>query len=62
MLQQRLPLAVASLAILILFTDGVVKAADEKPAGNGCKSLPNFSALKSALDAATATETSGLNN
>src|SRR5437870_9562227 len=62
MLQKRLPLAVASLAILILFTDGVVKAADEKPAGNGCKSLPNFSALKSALDAATATETSGLNN
>jgi uncharacterized protein GlcG (DUF336 family) len=28
---------------------------------NGCKSLPGYSALKSALDAAVATETSGLN-
>ena len=62
MLQKRLPLAVASLAILILFTGDVVKAADEKSAGNSCKSLPNFSALKALLDAATATETSGLNN
>ena len=62
MLQKRLPLAVAILAIFVLFAGNVVKAADEKPAGNGCKSLPNFSALKSALDAATATETSGLNN
>src|SRR5881227_895428 len=62
MLQKRLPLAVAILAILILFTGDVVKAADEKPAGNSCKSLPNFSALKAALEAATATETSGLNN
>ena len=62
MLQKRLPLAVASLAIFVLFAGNVVKAADEKPAGNGCKSLPNFSALKAALDAATATETSGLNN
>src|SRR5438094_7608217 len=62
MLQKRLLLAVASLAIFILFAGNLVKAADEKPAGNGCKSLPNFSALKAALDAATATETSGLNN
>ncbi len=29
---------------------------------NGCGSLPGYGALKSALDAATATETSGLNN
>ena len=62
MLQKRLLLAVASLAIFILFAGNLVKAADEKPAGNGCKSLPNFSALKAALDAATATESSGLNN
>ena len=62
MLQKRLPLAVAILAIFVLFAGNVVKAADEKPAGNGCKSLPNSSALKAALDAATATETSGLNN
>ena len=62
MLQKRLPLAVAILAVFILFTGDVVKAADEKSAGNSCKSLPNFSALKALLDAATATETSGLNN
>src|SRR6266568_4773885 len=31
-------------------------------ASNGCDSLPNYGALKAALDAATATETSGLNN
>src|SRR5690242_1309134 len=31
-------------------------------AENGCGALPNFSALKSALDAATSAETSGLNN
>lgn len=29
---------------------------------NGCGSLPGYAALKSALDAATATEVSGLNN
>src|SRR5438105_8871347 len=62
MLQKRLPLAVAILAVFILFTGDVVKAADEKPAGNGCKSLPNFSALKAAIASATAAETSGLNN
>ena len=32
------------------------------PGLNGCGSLPNYNALKSALDSATATETSGLNN
>src|SRR5207253_2903804 len=53
MLQKRLLLAVASLAIFTLFAGNLVKAADEKPAGNGCKSLPSFSALKAALDAAT---------
>src|SRR6266516_4359314 len=30
--------------------------------GSACANLPNFSALKNALTAATATETSGLNN
>lgn len=32
------------------------------PHSNGCSSLPSYSALKTALSAATATETSGLNN
>jgi len=29
---------------------------------NGCRGLPDYNALKTALDSATATETSGLNN
>src|SRR5438046_2454339 len=62
MLQKRLPLAVAILAIFVLFPCNVSKYSDEKPACNGCKSLPNVIALKAALDSATATETSGLNN
>ncbi len=62
MLQKRLPLATSILAILVLFAGEVVKAADEKPAGNACKNLPNFNSLKAALEAATATESSGLNN
>ena len=62
MLQKRLPLATSILAILVLFGGEVVKAADEKPAGNACKNLPNFTSLKAALEAATATESSGLNN
>lgn len=31
-------------------------------AANGCQGLPGYNALKTALDSATATETSGLNN
>ena len=62
MSQKRSPLAAAILAVFILFAGQVVRAVDENPARNNCKSLPNFSALKTALEAATATETSGLNN
>src|SRR6266536_4057476 len=62
MLRKRLLLATSILAILVLFGGEVVKAADEKPAGNACKNLPNFTSLKAALEAATATESSGLNN
>ena len=62
MLQKRLPLATSILAILVLFAGEVAKAADEKPADNACKNLPNFSSLKAALEAATAAESSGLNN
>jgi uncharacterized protein GlcG (DUF336 family) len=40
----------------------LLNAADPKTAANDCKSLPGYAALKSALDAATAAETSGLNN
>jgi len=60
MSQKLSPLAAAILVVLILLAGEGVKAADAKP--DGCKSLPNFSALQAALAAATATETSGLNN
>jgi uncharacterized protein GlcG (DUF336 family) len=62
MFQKRLALAAAILAALVIATSGLTSAADEKPAGNACKSLPSFSTLKAALDAATAAEASGLNN
>ena len=62
MFQKRFPLAAAILATLIFLAGNVVKAADEKSVSNGCKNLPNFSALKAALESATSTETSGLNN
>src|SRR5262250_1403689 len=62
MLHTRLPFAAAVFAVLILFAGGAVTAAEEKPGGNACKGLPDFKALKAALEAATSTETSGLNN
>jgi uncharacterized protein GlcG (DUF336 family) len=37
-------------------------AQGKQAAGNGCAALPNYAALKTALDSATMTETSGLNN
>jgi len=43
--------------MLLIAVSGVANAAD-----NACDGLPKFTALKAALDAATATETSGLNN
>ena len=61
MLQKRLLYRAAALAVaLICFTS--ILSADDKGGNNGCKSLPGYSQLKAALAAATATETSGLNN
>ena len=51
----------AVLALALTCINGVAKADDGK-GNNGCKNLPNQSALRAALAAATATETSGLNN
>src|SRR5437763_16115401 len=48
--------------MLLLCVSTIAKAADNKANGNLCQGLPNFSALKAALDAATAAESSGLNN
>ena len=47
---------------IIMSACAALNAADAKSESNDCKSLPDFAALKSALDAATAAETSGLNN
>jgi len=62
MLAKRMILRAAFFPVLLLCTSSLVQAADEKAGGNDCKNLPAYSALKSALDAATSTETSGLNN
>src|SRR5215470_12867243 len=62
MCQTRFPLAAAVLSTLLFLAGNLVNAADERSASNGCKNLPNFSALKAALESATSTETSGLNN
>jgi uncharacterized protein GlcG (DUF336 family) len=47
-------------SFIVMGLIGVVRADDGK-GGNGCQSLPSASALKTALIAATTTETSGLN-
>jgi uncharacterized protein GlcG (DUF336 family) len=61
MLWKRLLHRVAALAVALACAIGGAKA-DDGDSHNGCKSLPDYNALKSALAAATATETSGLNN
>ena len=40
----------------------MANASENKASGNECGGLPNFGAVKAALDAATAAEGSGLNN
>ena len=62
MLANRMILRAAFFPVLLFCITTLAQAADEKSGGNDCKSLPAYSALKSALDAATSTETSGLNN
>lgn len=49
-------------AILSLSLSGVAGLAHADDYGNECRSLPGYSALRSALESATAAETSGLNN
>src|SRR5438067_10571713 len=62
MLAKRMIFQAALVAALLMCAAGMVNAADEKAHGNECKSLPSFATLRSALDAATAAESSGLNN
>ena len=52
----------AAVAVAFLCMAGTASADDTGAGGNSCKDLPSFAALKAALVAATATETSGLNN
>lgn len=60
MFDSRLRYKAITLAALWILTSGYAQADDDGPS-NGCKSLPSQSALRAALIAATATETSGLN-
>jgi len=53
--------AVILVAVAGAFAGGSVTQNIDDP-GSACANLPNFSALKNALTAASATETSGLNN
>src|SRR5262249_3773807 len=61
-LPKRVMFQAVLMASLLMCASALLNAADQKEGENGCKSLPNHALLKSALDAATATETSGLNN
>jgi uncharacterized protein GlcG (DUF336 family) len=63
MSRKRLLYQAATAALILAFTSvaGVVHADDENQT-NGCGSLPGHSALQAALAAATAAESSGLNN
>ena len=54
--------ATAALALALTSAGGVVHAGDGGDGNNDCSSLPNYGQLKTALAAATATESSGLNN
>jgi uncharacterized protein GlcG (DUF336 family) len=60
MLHKRLLYQASTLILVLTCTAGMVNADDN--GSNGCKNLPNYGALQAALAAATATETSGLNN
>ena len=49
-------------SLVLLLTVGICLTANAGQGNNNCKSLPDQAALKAALVAATAAETSGLNN
>jgi hypothetical protein len=52
----------AAVAVALLCTTSTASADQTGAGGNACKGLPDHAALKAALVAATAAETSGLNN
>jgi hypothetical protein len=61
-MNQKLYLKHAAAIAAVLTCSAAAVQAEPGFGQNGCGSLPGYGALKSALDAATATETSGLNN
>jgi uncharacterized protein GlcG (DUF336 family) len=63
MIRDCMKKAATIAAALTCSAAGMMAQAQPSAIGpNGCGSLPGYSALKTALDAAVATETSGLNN
>jgi uncharacterized protein GlcG (DUF336 family) len=63
MIREYMRKAATIAAALTCSAAGMMAQAPSSAVGlNGCGSLPGYSALKTALDAAVATETSGLNN
>jgi uncharacterized protein GlcG (DUF336 family) len=52
----------AAVAVALLCTMSAASADQTGAGGNACKDLPGYAALKAALVAATAAESSGLNN
>lgn len=54
--------AVSALTLALTSAGGVVHAGGDLGGSNGCSNLPNYFQLQTALAAATATESSGLNN
>src|SRR6202161_2364156 len=52
----------ATIAVALTCSMAAMKAQPGIISPNGCPHLPDYAALKAALDSATSTETSGLNN
>jgi uncharacterized protein GlcG (DUF336 family) len=52
----------ATLTVALICTAGGARAQNNGDVYNGCRSLPDYNALKNALATATSQETSGLNN
>jgi len=62
MLCKQLLYQAATLMVALTCTISAAAAGRGDGDGNACKNLPDYNALKSALVAATSSETSGLNN
>jgi uncharacterized protein GlcG (DUF336 family) len=62
MIRQSYLKKAATIAVALTCSMAGMKAQPGNISPNGCLHLPDYAALKAALDLATATETSGLNN